>query len=292
MKFLFLKKSLAWPRATGHDVHTFYLADALARLGHSIGLALVSPPDERAVAGLPLELGIHRLGGMGTNPAADLNRIQRRFLRYWGIDLAWLGGAAELVARLRPDVVVASGFDLVPCLAAVRGPRRVWYIADEYARHHLTMLKLRDPTTWRHVSDACICAAYEHSYANCYDRAWVVSRDEAIAMRWLGGARAIDVIVNGVDGDRFAPGHEPRTSRSCVFWGRLDSQSNIQALEWFCREVWPSVRRLVPDARFSILGFAPTGAIRRWQALASRSSPTFRTFVRKFERTRWPSCRS
>ena len=45
---------------------------------------------------------------------------------------------------------------------------------------------------------------------------------------------------------------------SCVFWGRLDFGPNIQALEWFCRRVWPAVRQVRPDSTFTIYGFQPS----------------------------------
>lgn len=262
MRFLFLKKSLNWPRSVGHDVHVFYLAQALARLGHAIGLATVEPPAEMAVAGLDLEAGLHSLSSPSAPAPVRLSRLQRRFLRYWGSERAWIDATGEIVAEIRPDVVVAAGFDLAPCLAAVHGPTRIWYLADEYARRHWSMWKPLRPGTVRHLFQAFVNAGYERSYAIHYDRAWAVSDDEARAMRRIASAGAVDVIRNGVDSDWFAPGDEPRTPRSCVFWGRLDAAPNIQALEWFCRNVWPALRRKAPDARFSILGFAPNEPVR------------------------------
>jgi glycosyltransferase involved in cell wall biosynthesis len=86
-------------------------------------------------------------------------------------------------------------------------------------------------------------------------------------MRWAAPVAEIDVVPNGVDADYFRPEDRPEVEHSCVFWGRLDFGPNIQALEWFCRRVWPSVRRAEPAARFTIYGFKPTGPVR---ALAGR----------------------
>ena len=36
MRLLFVKQSLAWPRASGHDVHTYYMMKACAGLGHAV----------------------------------------------------------------------------------------------------------------------------------------------------------------------------------------------------------------------------------------------------------------
>jgi hypothetical protein len=54
VRLLFVKPSLAWPRSSGHDVHTFYTMKACAELGHEIGLVTSATPSSEAVAGLPL----------------------------------------------------------------------------------------------------------------------------------------------------------------------------------------------------------------------------------------------
>jgi glycosyltransferase involved in cell wall biosynthesis len=38
----------------------------------------------------------------------------------------------------------------------------------------------------------------------------------------------------------------------------LDFGPNVQALEWFCRHVWPRVKARVADARFTIIGMNPS----------------------------------
>src|SRR5262249_27140141 len=102
---------------------------------------------------------------------------------------------------------------------------------------------------------------YERVHRRVVDRVWVVSQSDRRAMRWLAGMRSVDVVTLGVDTDFFAPGPETPVPRTAVFWGRLDFGPNVQALQWFCRRVWPLVRRRVPDARFTIVGFRPTDAV-------------------------------
>jgi hypothetical protein len=74
--------------------------------------------------------------------------------------------------------------------------------------------------------------------------------------------RGLDVLPNGVDGEHFTPLEKPQSEQSCVFWGRLDFGPNIQALEWFCRRVWPRVRSAAPTATFTVYGFQPTAVVR------------------------------
>src|SRR5262249_12513757 len=81
------------------------------------------------------------------------------------------------------------------------------------------------------------------------------------AMRWVAGVRRLDVVPNGVDADHFCPLEVAAEPASCTFWGRLDFGPNVQALEWFCRKVWPEIRRRRPDARFVVYGFQPTAPV-------------------------------
>ncbi len=296
MRFLFLKRALNWPRVAGHDVHTVEMAKALARRGHDIGFATVAPPSERAVAGLPLELGLHSLtpetsdifgpSSLVGEVIPSLTWLQRRFLRYWGVEPTWLWATASLVKRLEPEVVVSANLELLPLLAAVDGPTRVWYPADEYARHHWSQWRVLAPRTWKHVFQAAVAAVYERAFAPCYDRAWVVSAEEAWAMRWIGAARAVDVAPNGVDAEYFQPRPEMKIPRSCVFWGRLDAGPNVDAVTWFCHQVWPRLKHQVPDAVLSLYGFSPTRAVRRLEGEGVRvvaDSPDLRAEVCRHE---------
>ena len=68
-----------------------------------------------------------------------------------------------------------------------------------------------------------------------------------------------DVVPNGVDLERFTP--SPRAecehTQGAVFIGKMDYRPNVQAVQWFCAEVLPLVRRRLPEFTFTICG-APT----------------------------------
>jgi len=61
-----------------------------------------------------------------------------------------------------------------------------------------------------------------------------------------------------------------RPTQGCVFVGALDYYPNVDAAEWFCREVWPTIHQRHPTATFSSCrqtscrgGAAPGQAARR-----------------------------
>jgi glycosyltransferase involved in cell wall biosynthesis len=79
----------------------------------------------------------------------------------------------------------------------------------------------------------------------------------------------VQVIPNGVDQGFFNPG-EARDSGSgstISFTGDMSYFPNEQAVVFFAREVLPLIRRVVPQARFLIVGRQPTKSVLRLKAL-------------------------
>lgn len=72
-------------------------------------------------------------------------------------------------------------------------------------------------------------------------------------------------LICGNTGPREAP-HDVQPL--VVFVGAMDWEPNIDAVEYFCQKIWPSIRAQVPDSRFRIVGRNPG---RRVQKLASSS---------------------
>ena len=263
MRLLFVKSALAWPRATGHDVYTYQTMRSCSALGHEVSLALATEPKPEALQGLDLR-ALYRFDQ--PNGAAIWQEpstwLQRKFRSFFGVSDQQLSALAHAAQSSRADAVIISGLNVLPYFAAVGKATTVWYAADELAWHHLSQLKLGDPMFIANVRAAAVWLVYERAHRGLIDRAWVVSTTERRAMRWLGGMKAVDVVNLGIDGSFFAPGDEPVQPNTAVFWGRLDFGPNIQALEWFIRDVWTIVRQRVPDAQFTVMGFNPSDGVR------------------------------
>jgi glycosyltransferase involved in cell wall biosynthesis len=270
LRFLFFKESFPWPRAKGHDVHSYYMMQALVQQGHEVSLLTFDKAMPEALAGLDLancrslvETEVKENGRYRPR----FTPLQERFRSYWGIEPAHVHEVGQMACAIRADAVVVVGLSVLPYLGEVKGAIRIWYAADEWAWHHFSQVRLFDRSTWDNVKQALTKGLYERAYASVLDRVWVVSETDRRAMHWVAGPRAIDVIPNGVDGEHYVPRTQAEEDQSCVFWGRLDFGPNIQALSWFCRRIWPAVRKEAPGARFTIYGFNPTGPIK---ALAGR----------------------
>lgn len=88
----------------------------------------------------------------------------------------------------------------------------------------------------------------------------VSDADKALAHSLYGDA-AIDVVDNGVDVSGFASIARLPGSRQILFLGALDWRPNIDAVDVLLSDVFPIVRRLVPDATLAIVGRQPSKAL-------------------------------
>lgn len=255
LRILFVKEAQNWPHSSGNDVHGFHMMRSLAERGHKISLATMVPPSARALEGLTLE-STHLLAANGSDSLL-LTHLQRRFVRYYGVKTEYGTALAALVRQRGFDAVVMVSRHLLALLSDVHTPVRVWYPADDPAWHHLTRVRPFNPGTWGELLHAAANVVYERVFRACYDRVWVVSPTDRTAVKLFAGCRNVDLIPNGVDADYYQPLRETGLPNSCVFWGRLDFDPNVDALEWFIGRVWPAILQRTPQARFAVFGFNP-----------------------------------
>lgn len=75
--------------------------------------------------------------------------------------------------------------------------------------------------------------------------------------------RPVHVVQTGVETDFFTPAAAPPDRTHMVFTGSMDWLPNEDGMTYFCREVLPRIRRSEPEATLSIIGRAPTPAVKR-----------------------------
>jgi glycosyltransferase involved in cell wall biosynthesis len=77
----------------------------------------------------------------------------------------------------------------------------------------------------------------------------------------------ITVVPTGVDPQQFQPDTSIATLEGLVtFVGAMDWEPNVDAVEYFCVDIWPRIQTQVPGARFRIVGRNPGPRVRKFQA--------------------------
>ena len=104
---------------------------------------------------------------------------------------------------------------------------------------------------------------YERYLASKFDVCTATTQGELEELRSFGVSVRSTVIPNGVDLSYFQPRPEnPRNSAVLVFLGRMDYFPNIDGAIFFANEVFPLIRKVVPQAEFRIVGSDPARAVR------------------------------
>lgn len=112
-------------------------------------------------------------------------------------------------------------------------------------------------------------AAYETRTLSKFRHIIAVSDHDRKEMLAMAPGCAITVVPTGVDTEKYqavpsASGNPPLI----VFTGSMDWEPNIDAVEYFCSDIFPTVLAAFPAARFQIVGRNPHARVRK---LASAS---------------------
>jgi polysaccharide biosynthesis protein PslH len=188
---------------------------------------------------------------------------------------------AREAAKERPAWIVAHSYHVAPAALEAHAP--VWVDF-----HNI------DSEIWRRMGElragpaasvlrwqAPKVARAERAIAQRARRVSCVSRRDALALSAVG-ARDPFVLPNGVDLGRYAYRDGSSAEERVLFVGDLSWPPNADGVLWFCEEIWPLVARLVPSARFDVLGRGGGGRL----AGLRRSPPARVSFLGEGDDTR------
>lgn len=128
----------------------------------------------------------------------------------------------------------------------------------------------RWPLSWVYARESRKLLEFERRVAHECEATVLAATHEAEFFRQLAPESATRIfdICNGVDSDYFSPEHElanpyDNDVMPIVFTGAMDYWPNIDAVEWFAREVFPTIRKQHRSAWFYIVGMRPVARLNR-----------------------------
>jgi len=105
---------------------------------------------------------------------------------------------------------------------------------------------------------------YERAALSRFDHVIAVSNHDRDLMLQMDPSCKISVVATGVDTRQFTVAPPSRTDPPrIVFTGSMDWEPNIDAVEYFCRQILPRVREKKPEAIFQIVGRNPHSKVQR-----------------------------
>lgn len=94
----------------------------------------------------------------------------------------------------------------------------------------------------------------------------VSQHDRSLMEAWVEGSRII-VVPTGVDLEQYKADFSNKPASPVVmFVGAMDWEPNIDAMEYFCRKIWPAVLAGTPAAKLRIVGRNPGDRVRALSA--------------------------
>ena len=105
----------------------------------------------------------------------------------------------------------------------------------------------------------------------------VSENDRSLMTRWVDGDR-VTVVPTGVDLAHYRPEPaecEPKSDAYApliTFVGAMDWEPNVDGVEYFCSEVWPTIKAEVPQAQFRIVGRNPDRRVQKWASNSTNAN--------------------
>jgi polysaccharide biosynthesis protein PslH len=102
----------------------------------------------------------------------------------------------------------------------------------------------------------------EAEVCRSFDHVITVSEDDRQTLETEFGITQSSTIPTGVNTDFFSPSTQRPQRGRLVFVGSMDWDPNEDGAAWFLRDIYPRVRKAVPEASFAIVGRAPSPRLR------------------------------
>lgn len=132
--------------------------------------------------------------------------------------------------------------------------KRKW----EVEQHPLKKLVLGGEWRKTRTAEAKACLSFDHVLT--------VSKDDENTMRQEFGIEKVSTLPTGVDTEFFTPAQKESQPGRLVFVGSMDWDPNEDGIIWFIREIYPRIRRTMPNATLSIVGRNPSPHVRAFAA--------------------------
>ena len=285
-EILFLTHRVPFPPNRGDRIRSWHLLRALATLAPVHLGALVEFGERRIVPepvaaitasshlGVrPRSIGLAGLAALVRQQPVSVLAFASRSLRAWV--------AQTLATRPIATIVVFSG-QMAQFVPPWFAGRVVMDFVDvdsaKFAAYADTAKS--GLVRWIHAREAKGLAAWEERVAHRAALSLLITGEERdlFAARLadrpgVGRAVRLAVLGNGIDHRAFDPAAvwpEPSLAAGgpwLVFTGQMDYPPNITAVSLFARAVMPQIRWHYPDARFAIVGRAPTAEVRALGAI-------------------------
>ncbi|MGH2519883.1 MAG: glycosyltransferase family 4 protein [Chloroflexota bacterium] len=260
-RVLFLTPQLPYPPHQGAAIRNLNLAKLAAR-EHEVNICSFIRGPAEVASGAELARWAARVD---TAPAPRRGHLTRLVQSAFSLQPDMQRRLhSEAFRRLvgEADLVQAEGIEMAQYLTDVPGPRVLdCHNAEWLLQRRAYQVDVRSGR-WLGAAYSALqwlkLRRYERWACRAADAVLSVSQVDRQALLSLDARLSIDVLPNGVDTSVFRPAAGSAPAEAMLFTGTLDFRPNVDALRWMVDEVWPRIRRQLPQATLTIAGRAPS----------------------------------
>lgn len=272
MRILLLTPDLPYPSESGAAIRNIGIIRGLVEAGHK--LTLVSFAERRPKrASNPLFQLCESVHVVNTPGHGKLKRLAGLLLS-GRADIEFRLASAAFERALRGilqdgafDLIQFSGIEMgcyLPAIVDWKQDAKVIYDALNAEAELQRAVAKVDREEFRRLPAAIYSAMqtrrlgrFERAICRGVDATIAVSEEDRAYLVRHGGAR-VTVMANGIHASNYAPPTgNVRERRQLVFSGKMDYRPNVDAVEWFYRDIFPQSRRQFPDCELVIVGRNP-----------------------------------
>lgn len=169
----------------------------------------------------------------------------------------------RLTKERRYDIIVAMTMNMAQFVYRVGGVKRI--VMPHDAEHLIYSQILLDSRGLFNRLKAYLwlkkVCNYERRVYPFFDCCVVVSRRDREALLNLSKKIKAEVLPSGVDTDFFKATGEYAKKDILTFTGVMNTWSNMDAVAYFARDIFPLVKNIMPSVRFCIVGKRPAPAV-------------------------------
>jgi sugar transferase (PEP-CTERM/EpsH1 system associated) len=275
VRILFLTHRLPYAPNRGDRVRAYHLLRVLSRRADVDLLSLVHDEEEAShasdLASLASSVTVARVRRFRNLMRSAAGLAGSTPTTHTMLDSPTLDGAVAALAERAPDVVLAycSGMARCAFMPALAGRPMVLDMVDvDSAKWSALADSAAVPLAWVYAREARVLRRFEAAAARRAKATLVVTEKERRTMTSVAPDARVQIVPNGVEADRLRPGAPPSAEPVVVFCGVMNYAPNVEAVDWFARQVWPRIIARRPDARFEIVGSDPSPAVRSLAGVA------------------------
>ena len=275
MKVAFVTVRVPFPLNSGGRIRTFHLLKHVSQV-HPVTLvtAVETAEEARAAAALEEQLPQVTLRLAAVPSRNTLARRVSRALRspIDPLPYTWAGYRHRRFAENLRRSLEGQRYDLVHCdhtqiahaVLALETPPRLLnaHNVDSVLIERLAAVEQR---SWRRPllrwQARKVRVAERRTYP-AFDGCLAMSEVDRVHVERLAAGKPVWTIPNGVDLEWFEPAQTTPEAGLMVFSGAMDWLPNVDAVEFFAREILPAVRTRLPAARLLVVGRNPAPALR------------------------------